>query len=210
MRKVIFLDAGHGAINPTTGKYVTQGKSHRHPGHEFHQGSLFLEGVFNRQMADRIKGYLKIQGIEVYSVYHEWMDLGLTARVNKANRIHAKEKGIYVSLHGNAAKKENAGKARGFEIFTSPGQTRSDMIAEDIYLAVHKAFPGMRMRPDTTDGDHDKEANFTVLTQTVMPAVLLEFGFFDNIHDATMMNDSVWQDTMAKVVAGVLTEWAKK
>jgi N-acetylmuramoyl-L-alanine amidase len=84
------------------------------------------------------------------------------------------------------------------------------MIAEHIYLEIEKAFPGMRMRPDTSDGDHDKEANFRVLTRTNMPAVLIEFGFFDNLQDALMMNDKMWQNRAALVIAGVLAEWAKK
>jgi N-acetylmuramoyl-L-alanine amidase len=71
-------------------------------------------------------------------------------------------------------------------------------------------IPAMRMRPDTSDGDHDKEANFKVLVGTAMPAVLIEFGFFDNIDDAIMMNHVLWQERAAAVVGNVLAEWAKK
>jgi N-acetylmuramoyl-L-alanine amidase len=210
MSKVIFLDAGHGGINPATGEYVTPGKSYRHPKHKFHQGNLFLEGVFNRQMADKIKSCLNDLGVDVHKVYHDWRDWSLDMRVNTANQLHKTTPGIYISLHANAATEKRAGQARGFEIFTSPGKTRSDIIAEHIYLEVEKAFPGMRMRPDTSDGDHDKEANFRVLTRTNMPAVLIEFGFFDNLQDAIMMNDKMWQNRAAVVISNVLAEWAKK
>jgi len=209
--KTIFIDAGHGGINPTTGKYTTPGKGFSHTGQVFHDGGHFYEGVFNRQMAKRITAYLKEALVPVLPVSHKWQDTTLDTRVNLANRHHQQiNPGIYVSLHANAAQADRAGKARGFEIFTSIGKTVSDRIAEDIYQAIAKAFPEKRMRSDTSDGDHDKEANFRVLTRTNMPAVLLEFGFFDNIEDAKMLNSIDWQDKMARVVASVLIEWAKK
>jgi N-acetylmuramoyl-L-alanine amidase len=210
MSKVIFLDAGHGGISPVTGRYVTQGKLFRHPGHTFHQGHLFFEGVFNRQMAARIEACIKDLGVEVKRVYHDWHDWSLDKRVAMANQMHKSTPGIYLSLHANAASKLRAGQARGFEIFTSPGKTRSDYIAENIYLEMRSEIPAMRMRPDTSDGDHDKEANFKVLVDTAMPAVLIEFGFFDNIDDAIMMNHVLWQERAAAVVGNVLAEWAKK
>jgi N-acetylmuramoyl-L-alanine amidase len=209
--KTIFLDAGHGGIRPTTGEYVTPGKGFKHSKGEFHNKTWFYEGVFNRQMARRIASYLKEAEVPFENVYHTWQDTSLKERVKLANNHHRLiRKGIYVSLHANAAPKERAGKARGFEIFTSPGQTASDAIAEDIFLAVRDEFKGMIMRADKSDGDHDKEANFYVLKWTTSPAVLIEFGFFDNYQDAVMMNNPEWQDSMAKVVANVLIKHAKK
>ncbi len=42
-----------------------------------------------------------------------------------------------------------------------------------------REFPEERLRKDTRDGDLDKEANFTVLHKTIMPAVLTENFFMD-------------------------------
>jgi N-acetylmuramoyl-L-alanine amidase len=39
---------------------------------------------------------------------------------------------------------------------------------------------------------------------------LIEFGFFDNLQDAIMMNDKMWQNRAAVVISNVLAEWAKK
>ena len=41
-------------------------------------------------------------------------------------------------------------------------------------------FPDTRMRSDTLDGDVDKEANYYVLKNTRMPAILTENFFMDN------------------------------
>ena len=209
--RTIFLDAGHGGINPMTGNYMTPGKAFKHAKGQFHKDGWFYEGVFNRQMAKRITEYLQDASVPVKNVYHTWQDTSLKSRVKLANSHHQMvKKGMYVSLHANAAPEERAGQARGFEIFTSPGRTASDAIAEDIFLAVRNTFQGQIMRADTKDGDHDKEANFYVLRWTSSPAVLIEFGFFDNYQDAMMMNDEVWQDDMAELIADVLIKHAKK
>ena len=56
--------------------------------------------------------------------------------------------------------------ARGFEIYTTKGQTRSDLFATVIFEQLQEDFPtadGYKHRTDSSDGDPDKEANFTVL-----------------------------------------------
>jgi N-acetylmuramoyl-L-alanine amidase len=62
---------------------------------------------------------------------------------------------------------------------------------------------------DTIDNDPDKEANFFVLSQTSMPAVLSENGFFTNYKDAVMMFDPAFQDTLALCHARAVVDYAK-
>jgi len=88
---------------------------------------------------------------------------------------------LIVSLHCNAAL---ADTARGFEVWTSPGQTLSDHAAERIVTAFNKAFPTRLIRRDMSDGDQDKESKFTVLVDTDDPAVLVEIGFLSNAEEA--------------------------
>jgi N-acetylmuramoyl-L-alanine amidase len=88
--------------------------------------------------------------------------------------------GLTVSIHCNAAM---AATARGFEVFTSVGETRSDAAAECIINEFHKAFPLRPIRRDFADGDQDKEARFRVLTGTFGPAVLVELGFLTNAEE---------------------------
>lgn len=91
---------------------------------------------------------------------------------------------LFVSLHCNAAMGD---AAHGFEVFTSPGQTRSDLAAEYLVNAFAVAFPDRLIRRDLSDGDQDKEAKFRVLTGTVGPAVLVEMGFLTNTEEATWL-----------------------
>ena len=82
-------------------------------------------------------------------------------------------------MHGNAS---GVGKAHGIEIFTSKGQTKSDELATIVFNSIVDFFPDEKYRMDKwSDGDVDKEANYYVLKNTKMPAMLLEMWFFENL-----------------------------
>ena len=74
----------------------------------------------------------------------------------------------------------NAGGGKGFEAFTSPGDTSADPIATQLLWTFSGAFPNRVMRTDPSDGDPDKESKFAVLVGTKHPCVLFECGFIDN------------------------------
>lgn len=116
-------------------------------------------------------------------------DISLDKRVRFANQF-GKDESIYISIHNNAS--PTPGKARGFEIYTSPGKTRSDDLADNIYRHVKLLYDKLNipMRYDLSDGDWDKEERFYVLMHTKMPAVLLEVLFFDNYDDYKLLKDS--------------------
>jgi N-acetylmuramoyl-L-alanine amidase len=140
-------------------------------------------------------------------VYDEIIDTPLSKRVQKANFAAKNYKGsIYLSIHGNAAENKSA---RGWEAFTSRGQTQSDIYAELLYKEVKKAYPNWVYRSDLTDGDMDKEERFFVLTKTLMPSVLSENGFFTNFQDAKMMFDPSFQNTIAKCHARAIIDYAE-
>ena len=184
----VFLDAGHGSLDKD-GKYTTApSKMYQHSRGNFHDGRFFYEGVFNRTLTNRVAAKLNNLGISNIIVSHEYLDISLDYRVALANWYYRNfRKGIYISNHANAS---GSGAARGFEVYTSPGVTASDKIAQFHWNNV-KDLLGSRisMRSDTSDGDHDKEARFFVLTRTVMPAILVEHLFFDNFDDATLLMD---------------------
>ena len=127
------------------------------------------------------------------------IDVALTARADMANAWRAD---AFVSIHCNAAVNR---QAHGFEVFTSPGQNRSDVLAEEIIKAVALAFPALRIRRDMTDGDSDKEARFTVLTRARIPAVLVEMAFISNPAEERMLASVDFQQRMAGAIAtGIL------
>jgi len=178
------LDPGHGGIDPQTRKYTTApGKMFDHGG-----GKIFYEGDFNRLVANMLHNELDRHNIDSVFTCIGTADKSLQWRCNKANSIYDSRNGkaIFISLHSNASPQHNA---RGIEIFTSPGQTKSDKVAEVIAKRLKSKFPGVPFRADKSDGDLDKEAKFTVLTGTKGPAVLIEFLFYDNPADYEMLKD---------------------
>jgi N-acetylmuramoyl-L-alanine amidase len=208
----IFLDAGHGGINPKVklpnGYTTYPSKCAQHNNGTFHSYGWFFEGLFNRGVVQYIEQYLKDWGYSTMKVYDEIIDTPLSKRVTKANFAAKNYKAsLYLSIHGNAATNKNA---RGWEVFTSPGQTKSDIFAELLFKEVKQSFPNWIFRPDLTDGDHDKEDRFYVLTQTDMPSVLSENGFFTNYHDAKLMFDADFQKKLALCHARAVGDYAEK
>ena len=187
------LDNGHGGI--IDGVYQTSGK--RSP--VWPDGSQLFEGEFNRAIVDRIVKLCESNGIEYVNLVDTQEDIPLSTRTSKANQISkASDKTcIYVSVHANGFSDESA---NGWEIFTSPGQTKSDPIATVLYEKAKAEFPERKMRPSTGDGDPDKEAKFTVLMDTAMPAILSENFFmtnYDECHEILMSESG--RDRVAKI-----------
>lgn len=120
--------------------------------------------------------------------------LPLTARARTANDHGAD---VFLSVHCNSAK---VATAHGYEAFTSIGTTRSDAMATRLLGLYGKAFPQLRLRSDWTDGDPDKEAKFTVLTATRMPAVLLELEFIHTEFGHNFFSDLCNRQKMAQVI----------
>jgi N-acetylmuramoyl-L-alanine amidase len=189
----ILLDAGHGGMFGN--QYQTEGKKY----YEFtNLGKTVYEGELNRQIADVLSKMLRMEtDFHVIPVYHTYKDTSLVDRVNLANafaNVVGDQNCIYLSLHNNAASASLKGEgstAYGTEVFTSQGQTDSDDVADLIIEKIKKALPSRRMRTDFRDGDGDKEAQFYVLRKTSMPAVLIEFGFFDNWEDYMFVKNNI-------------------
>jgi N-acetylmuramoyl-L-alanine amidase len=65
-------------------------------------------------------------------------------------------------------------------VYTSIGETKSDMYATKLYKEAEKKWEGEKFRKSYSDGDPDKEANFYVLKHTKCPAILSENFFMTN------------------------------
>lgn len=184
----VFLDAGHGGLDKA-GKYVTApSKQFKHDKGEFHGDGWFYEGVFNRTLTNRVAAKLTNLGVSNIIVSHEYLDISLHYRVDLANWYHRNyKKGLYISNHANAS---SSGRARGFEVYTTRGKTKSDQIATFHYKNVQDLLGDrIKYRPERSDGDADREANFFVIKNTAMPAILVEHLFFDNFDDASLLMD---------------------
>lgn len=200
-KRIYILDPGHGGINPQTGLYVTSGK--RSP--IWPDGSVYYEGVGNREIAKLVGESLKALGISYdFTVRPEvWTDVALTTRAKAADNHIAKsgKKGVMISIHSNGVENQTA---HGFEVFTSPGQTSSDKFADIAFLALKDEFTELRPRADTTDGDFDKEAKFTVLTETKCPAILIESMFHTNQKECKILLSLEGKKRIAKAIVSAI------
>lgn len=193
----VYLDAGHGALDKR-GNYVTApSKQFKHSRGTFHNNGWFYEGVWNRVVVDLVAKKLANLNIPYLMLSHEYLDYRLQYRADMANWYYKNyKKGVLISSHANAS----GGLARGFEVYTTPGRTKSDTLAEYIWEEAKDLLSGrIRFRSDDSDGDHDKEARFFILRKTVMPAVLVEHLFFDNYDDAQLLMDDEIVDLFAEM-----------
>ena len=171
----VLIDPGHGIDTP--GKRSPDG--------------LFLEYLWNRQVADLLLEKLVSMGIDASLVVTETNDVTLRNRVNRVNTIcnrFGASNVLLVSIHANAAGNGSAWmNAKGWSCYTSKGKTKSDQVAECLYDAFEEEFPERKIRKDLSDGDKDWEENFYMLEKSRCPAVLLENFFYDNKEECSWL-----------------------
>ena len=123
--------------------------------------------------------------IEWFIINHGYKDTSLGERVryaNKLQKIHGRW--IYISIHGNA------GKGKGFEVYTSIGETESDKIADVWIEEMNKLFLGKVDRGE-------KDRDFYVIKNTNCPAILTESFFMDTLEDCKLMLSQIGQKKVA-------------
>lgn len=172
--KMIILDNGHGIETP--GKRSPDG--------------LFREYKWCRDFVKRLKLELEEWGYNVTILVPEDHDVRLSSRATRANNI-CKEYGIQncilISIHNNAAGNgEEWYNATGWEAYTTHNKTKSDKLADLLYQEIN--LQDIKTRTDLSDGDYDKESNFTILYKTYCPAVITENMFMDSKEDVEFLN----------------------
>ena len=202
---VVIIDAGHGGFDkagryttpPTTGKFF----NHKNKDLGFHgiaQNSIFYEGIFNRIVARKLAYCLAQLGIRTLKCYDNRADLSLTSRTNVCNTYHRQfdNDTLVVSLHANA------GGGKGSEIFTSLGETKSDVLADLVANSIApilSRFDRPFRRGSATSADKDRK--LAMVTNTAAPAFLFEFDFFDTLDGAALLNTAAYQTAMCEAVA---------
>ena len=198
MKKIWIPDFGHGGMINRVYQTAPR-KMYEHP------NFVIYEGVFNRSVGGYLISMMEKFGMKYVDISSGQLDLPLGLRSKYANLVSA----VYgpgncvgISVHGNA------GKGTGFEVWTSPGYTKSDPMADVLALEIMKEFPDETFRSDRTDPekDYDKESPFHILTKTNCPWVLSENGFMDRLKDAKKMMTSEFQYKVAKAHF----EWMRK
>lgn len=187
----ILIDNGHGV--DTAGK--------RSP-----DGSL-REYKYAREIAEKVVSELKKRGFDAERIVTEENDISLSERCRRVNSICDRvgtKNVILVSIHCNAAGNGSRWmNARGWEAWTSVGQTAADKMADCLYKAAEET--DFKIRKDTTDGDPDKEGHLYILKHTKCPAVLTENLFQDNKEDVAFLLSEAGKETIVSLhVKGII------
>jgi N-acetylmuramoyl-L-alanine amidase len=174
----VCLDYGHGAS--TAGKHSPDG--------------TLLEYEFNRDVGRRLKAILERHNVEVIETVEDDTDLALVSRCGVANFY---ECDYFVSIHANAHKEEWT-SASGWEIYViaKGGQ------AEELAKRIHKYSKELGLKDRGI-----KVANFQVLRDTEMPAVLIEHGFYTNKEECEKLKTDRFRQKCAECDAkGILEQ----
>ncbi len=172
--KTVCIDPGHGGTESANGSPDGSYKEHE----------------FTLDLALRIRKLLtgKVNVLLTRSV-------DMTVALNKRAQI-ANEGGAdcFVSLHSNAAAGTGWSDAHGLCAYTYAAGGERDKLANAILDELGAA--GVELR--ATRLNH---AKFTVLANTKMPAVLVEYLFHNNREDVAKLKDSAFRDKLAKATA---------
>lgn len=188
LRKPIFLiDSPHGIDTP--GKRSPDGR--------------LREYRYGREVACGIVDVLTALGETAFLLVKEETDVPLAERVARVKaycRQYGTDNVILISPHVNAAGRGGWLNGRGWCVYTSPGQTKSDVLATYLFNAAKAEFeyfeydktftvkgPQKPLRADYSDGDPDHEARFYILVKTPCIAVLTESLFQDNEQDVEFL-----------------------
>ena len=175
----ICLDAGHGAS--------TNGK--RSP------DSSLMEYEFNRDVMKRLKTILERHDVEVIETVIDDTDVSLSARCSIANKNNVD---YFISIHANAdGNGYNWTSAKGWEIYIVGKGGKAEKLAKSIQESSREL--GLIDRGV-------KVANFQVLRDTNMPAVLIEHGFYTNKKECELLKTESFRQKCAEVDArGILS-----
>ncbi|MFD1361102.1 N-acetylmuramoyl-L-alanine amidase [Lentibacillus salinarum] len=166
----LYLDPGHGGSD--TGA----------------QGIGLNEKNINLDIALRIRSILTSQYEDVTVRMSRTDDStkSLTERTNEANDWGAD---YYLSIHCNSFD----GSAQGYEDYIHSSLSDSSTTA-DYRDTMHNEITKVNQLRNRGK----KKANFHVLRETTMSALLTENGFIDNADDAELMTDPEWRQTVAQ------------
>ncbi|ANB62139.1 N-acetylmuramoyl-L-alanine amidase [Anoxybacteroides amylolyticum] len=183
----VAIDAGHG--------YNTPGK--RTP-----DGSM-REWEFNSAVATLVQEELgEFEGVEVLRIDDPTgkADVPLKTRTDTANAWRAD---VYVSIHANAAG-SGWSSAEGIETYVYTSKPKEAMM-----LAANVQNHLIRETGRKNRGV--KTADFHVLRETKMTAILIECGFMTNKEEATLLkSDSYRRKVAAAIVAGIAETYSLK
>ena len=172
-RRVIWIDAGHGAFDP--GKVA---------------GSVEEKDV-NLAIALKLQSFLEAGGATVFVTRLDDEAISSTKQGDMYTRrimANASQADIFISVHQNSYPQASV---RGAQVFYFNTSDNSRKLAEHIQQQIKEfVLPNNRF-------DAKPNRNYYVLRQTAMPAVIVECGFLTNYNEKTRLTQADYQERMA-------------
>lgn len=180
--RMVVIDPGHGGYDP---------------------GAVAAQDVYEKdltlQVSQRVQYLLKLNGVEVKLTRDEDEDYvadGATGRDKKRSDLNVRiqlaqeaKADIYVSLHVNAV---TSGLNSGAETFYFTRSASGKILAEAIQGELIQ-IPGMNRRMA-------KPADFYVVKNTSMPAILIELGYLSNPTERAKLLREQYQEELAQAI----------
>lgn len=183
----IILDAGHAYGTP--GKETPDGMK---------------EFDFNAAVAEIAKRMLaEYQNVQVHFTHDPSgkIDVSLDKRCEHANKIMAD---VFVSIHANAYGKGGWNESDGIETFVYTTKPKDS-------LALATKVQRNLIKETGRDNRGVKTANFQVLRETKMDAILVECGFMTNKAEAALLKTKDYREKCARaIVAGLVEQFGLK
>lgn len=176
----IMLDAGHG--------YNTPGKRSPDGMREFE---------FNSAVSNYTKQLLtNYNNVTVYFSHSDQNDVSLTARTDKANSLNVD---VFVSIHANAYGGGGWNNVGGIETYVYPTKPPvayqlAQKMQRNLVLSTGLQNRGV------------KTADFHVLRETKMDAVLAECGFMTNRDEIKLLRSETYRRTCAEAIVKALAD----
>lgn len=199
---LVAIDPGHGgADSGAVGALPAGAVTGLPPRADQYGGPLLFEKDVNLDIAQRLNGFLVARGFPTLmtrntdnaggDVPYTSEGADLKARTDLANSRGA---ALFVSIHQNSA----PGPASGTETYV---HTTAGPAPRALAASIHQALVARLMLTDRGL----KDANFYVLRNSAMPAVLVEGAFISNPTDALMLANPDVREAMAEGIGqGIL------
>ena len=206
---IILIDNGHGVDSESKGKFSPLIDESMKIGKEFTNKGRFREWKYNRVISHLIVDKMKGMGYDARLLVPEDKDITLGERVRRTNTIcdkYGTKNVLLISVHSNAKGGGNAWcDAKGWEAYTTRGETISDKLAEFLYKRASNNIKGRKIREDWSDGDRDKEEDFYIIKNAKCAAVLTENFFYDNKDDLMYLTSDLGVHTVTRThIEGIL------
>ncbi len=146
------------------------------------------EKALNLAMARKLRDILTALGYNTVMTRDADMDVGLYDRAYRANAMNAD---LFVSIHCNAA--EQNADFQGLYVYHYPQSAQGAALAQSIQTTTATATGAIDRGIDS--------ANFVVLRESDMPAVLVETGFMTCPAELARLRDDAYQTRVAQGVA---------